>query len=672
MRKFLTSLAAISLIGSLFIFTPSRALAAAAGTAKVTSTDVDIIQVDVSRENDGNLQTYLAAPGAFINLQIRLDEAGDDADLVDTVAFSLKNAIFTGAYTNDNAYTCTDTGVDDNLDAGNLVWTTGNKAATPVATISASINCGAGTGADGGVDSMSILYFQVQVPAHGSAVLTVDSGAADKKVYFFAQENNDEIYVGSGSLPASSGAGNCTHPDFSTAGAAQGSIQEALFAAFAGVNQNSDTIIVCDGTYTYTGDFEEYEGADLFDGSILVVAESDGGANLNGANDFQLIHTDDVDLEIDGIDFIDGYTSGAGAAIAVYDGDLDISDSSFDSNTADDDSDSNDGGAVFVSDGDLHVDNSVFTDNYAYSDGGAVWAKFGDVTIGDSEFSGNYSGDDGGAVVVRSGTDFSSRTQLTITESLFDGNEADNYGGAVFSGHSVDLDVAESEFTDNYTDDDEGAAIYAQDDATIGFSIFEDNEADSDDAGAIWFDEQAHIHDSDFVGNSSYGRGGAVYAEVQLRLEDSTFTSNESGDEGGAVFARGVSTVSGSRFVRNTSVAWGGGLSAYDDSTISDTVFRSNHSRKGGAIDSMGERLYLSSTKFINNYASLWGGAISRQANEYKKMDLGDVDATTIFRANRARVGGPVALYNWGSNRLIARQFARFWLAVGAHAYIVR
>ena len=30
-------------------------------------------------------------------------------------------------------------------------------------------------------------------------------------------------------------------------------------------------------------------------------------------------------------------------------------------------------------------------------------------------------------------------------------------------------------------DDDEGAAIYAQDDATIGFSIFEDNEADSDD-----------------------------------------------------------------------------------------------------------------------------------------------------------------------------------------------
>ena len=153
MRKFLTSLAAISLIGGLFIFSPSRALAAAAGTAKVTSTDVDIIHVDVSRENDGNLQTYLAAPGAFINLQIRLDEAGDDADLVDTVAFSLKNAIFTGAYTNDNAYTCTDTGVDDNLDAGNLVWTTGNKAATPVATISASINCGAGTGADGGVDS---------------------------------------------------------------------------------------------------------------------------------------------------------------------------------------------------------------------------------------------------------------------------------------------------------------------------------------------------------------------------------------------------------------------------------------------------------------------------------------------------------------------------------------
>ena len=152
----------------------------------------------------------------------------------------------------------------------------------------------------------------------------------------------------------------------------------------------------------------------------------------------------------------------------------------------------------------------------------------------------------------------------------------------------------------------------------------------------------------------------------------SRFQRNYAGDEGGAVFADDVSTVSGSRFVRNTSVAWGGGLSAAADSTISDTVFRSNHSRKGGAIDSWGERLYLSSTKFINNYASLWGGAIARTANYDQKMDLGDVAATTIFRANRARVGGPVALYNWGNDQVIARQFARFWLAVGAHTFIVR
>ncbi len=646
MRKFLTSLAAISLIGSLFLGAPASVAAAGTGSAKVYALEGgDYIHADGSREEDGARQTYLSPAGTTMNMQIELIEDGDDADLVDTITFSLKNAVFAGTYNDDNGYGAYDDG-DYNDDACYLDWTSGNKTTTPTATITAYLDCNAGTGADGAPDQRTYLNFDVVIPAGGSAVLTVDSAAADVKVFFFAAEDADDIYVGSGSLPAASGEGNCTNPDFSTVNAAQGSAEEAIFAALAGVDQDTDTIIVCDGTFEYEADIENYDGDDLYDGTLTIENESGVDASdivLDGNSNYNLLHVENASLDVTGLKFLNA--------------------------------DVNDGGAaIYLNDGALTVEDSIFNSNNADGSGGAIRALISDESsITDSSFNNNDAGFRGGAVNVRSAT--SNTEYLYLDGTVFEGNSAEEEGGAVRSGHNIMLDVWNSEFTSNYSNDNDGGAILANDDATIGYSVFTENVAE-DDGGAIYFDERAWIEDSVFTrneaGDGSGNDGGAVYAEQRTLIVDSTFTSNFAGDEAGAVYSDGLTAVYDSRFINNRSVEWAGAASFAETAWVYDTVFRGNKSRGGGAIDSWGERLFLVRSKFINNQATQWGGAIARAYDEGGLTLVGDVDRTTIFRANRSRVGLPVALYYTEGHRLAARQAVHVWNAAGAQSHIVR
>jgi len=708
MRKFLTSLAAISLIGSLFLGAPAPVAAAGTGSAKVYALeDGDYIHADDSREEDGARQTYLSPAGTTMNMQIELIEDGDDADLVDTITFSLKNAVFAGTYNDDNGYGAYDDG-DYNDDACYLDWTSGNKTTTPTATITAYLDCNAGTGADAAPDQRTYLNFDVVIPAGGSAVLTVDSAAADVKVFFFAAEDADDIYVGSGSLPAASGDGDCTNPDFSTNALAQGTIDEALFAALAGVDENEDTIIVCDGTYTYIDDIEFYVGTDLFDNTIHIHEATGATVKFDGVDAYNLLNATGANFEISGIEFEDGQRS-YGGAINLENGDLYLSNTLFDSNSA-----NSDGGAVRVVSGDVDVNNSDFTDNYAYDfggaihvatsgnltvtdssfedneagddnggaisvadgnidvessyfennsadeDGGAIFARYGNASVTDSEFVDNEAGHKGGAIIIRNNDDDTSESYFSIDSSIFDGNTSYSKGGAVMSAHNVYLDVQDSVFRDNSSDDYDGGAIMAQDDATIGFSTFLRNEA-YDDGGAVYFDEHAAINDSRFVDNFSDGQGGAVFAEVWTLVDDTVF-------------------------LRNRSTSWAGALSLGGYAWLDGAIFRANKSRRGGAIDSKGESIYLKESKFINNRATQWGGAVTREGYSV----FGDFDGTNLFRGNQARIGDAVALYGWqgfwdynydteeeffSPNPLArpqVRATARVWIDAGATVWINR
>jgi predicted outer membrane repeat protein len=404
--------------------------------------------------------------------------------------------------------------------------------------------------------------------------------------------------------------------------------------------------VLCEHRYEYTDDIREYDGDDLYDGTLTIENETGVDASdivLDGNSNYNLLNVTDASLDVTGLKFIDA--------------------------------DVNDGGAaIFLDNGALDVDNSIFNSNNADGSGGAIRAHISDESsITDSSFNNNDAGFRGGAVNVRSAT--SNTEFLDMESNVFEGNAADDEGGALRTGHNIMLSVYNSEFTSNYSNEDDGGAILANDDATIGYSVFTENVAE-DDAGAIYFDETAWIEDSVFTrneaGDGSGNVGGAVFAEQRTLIMDSTFTSNFAGDEAGAVYSDGLAGVLDSRFINNRSVEWAGAASFAESAWVEGTVFRGNKSRLGGAIDSWGERLYLARSKFINNQATQWGGAIARGFYDGGITLVGDVDRTSIFRANRSSVGLPVALYWTEGHRLAARQALHVWNAAGAQSHIVR
>ena len=700
MRKLLTALAATSLIGSLFLAAPAPVAAAEATDSKVEASHTDVIHYDVSRDTAGKFQTYLAPASSVLDMTITMYEGGLDGDLQDTVTLSLKNGSLAGTYGDSSGYPGFDGG-DTNPYACTLDWNETNEAAAPTASLTAAVDCnagdgpGIGDGADGAADHTVTLSFTVTLPAGGSSVLTVSGVGDSYKVYFFAAEAADDIYVGSGSLPAAAGDGNCTNPDFSTDPAAQGTMDEALFAALSAVDDVNDTIIICNGTYTYIDDIELYSGIEQYDATIHIEEAPSATVKLDGVDDWSLLNASGVDLDITGIEFEDGELS-SGGGVNLESGDLTLTDTIFDSNEAlgfyggavrvssgdvhvvnstfTGNRANQDGGAIHIGvDGDMTVTGSTFTDNGAYNDdggaisvanggvtieesefidnfcqdfGGAIYSFNGDVIVTSSNFEDNYSDNEGGAIANKTPEDTGIYV-MSIEDSTFDDNEADDRGGAVFSDHDTLLEVDDSVFTDN-SSSGYGGAVFARDDATIGFSVFLRNESSNAEGGAVYFDEHAKIHDSRFVDNYAYDEGGAVYAETMTYVDDTVF-------------------------LRNRSLSWAGALSLAGNAWLDGAIFRANKSRRGGAIDSWGDRLHLVESRFINNRATRDGGAIIRDGETL----FGDVGPDTIFRGNQARLGDAVAIYRWkevngGPGREVARTWSRVWVAAGTTVWLVR
>jgi hypothetical protein len=127
----------------------------------------------------------------------------------------------------------------------------------------------------------------------------------------------------------------------------------------------------------------------------------------------------------------------SGGAIDIDSGDLTVTDSSLDSNSAD-----NDGGAINIAYGDLTVTGSNFDSNSAvYRDGGAINIADGDLTVTDSSFTSNSAGNDndgeGGAIRIIRG-------DHTVTGSDFSSNSAGDNGGAMSLSSDATLSVSNS------------------------------------------------------------------------------------------------------------------------------------------------------------------------------------------------------------------------------------
>jgi hypothetical protein len=150
-----------------------------------------------------------------------------------------------------------------------LSWTN-----TSTTNRTGNINCDE----DGGDVHQIGVDFNVTMPTAGPVVLYVTGVGSAFKVYFLVQETADNIYVGPGSI--ANGAGNCTTPDFTTDDSAQGfDDQEAIDAALQSIDDDGDTVVLCEHRYEYTDDIREYDGDDLYDGTLTIENETGVDAN---------------------------------------------------------------------------------------------------------------------------------------------------------------------------------------------------------------------------------------------------------------------------------------------------------------------------------------------------------------------------------------------------------
>jgi predicted outer membrane repeat protein len=425
----------------------------------------------------------------------------------------------------------------------------------------------------------------------------------------------ETYYVG----PGTDTGGSCTTPDYTTDAVDDDeAIQDAVDAAVA--NAGVDTIVICDGSYVITALIDVTADTE----GLIIEGETSAELSVLDGEGTQFLDTNE-DLTIRDLTFSNFVVGGDGGAVIhnnSSDDLLTVEDSVFSGNSADY------GGAIYW-DGQGEITDSTFEDNFAWDDGGAI--LFGeDASIGYSVFEDNFAEDHGGAVY----GDFF----LTLNHSDFVSNSSWGSGGAVYA--DKDVDSFYSTFTGNGTTS-QGGAIYAHDDASTGYSVFTDNTSgyrggaihtqnEKNDSGVGV--RETHVYHSIFTGNRvlaetegrPFGRGGAVFGEDECTVTDSTFTDNEvsalDSARGGALYCdEDIELLADNRFSGNSATGGdtGRGGAVYGDEDLGD-------SRSSGAFRN----------SFTNNTASHYGGAM------YLEDDIEAQFSKNVFKRNSAGEDG--------------------------------
>ena len=373
-----------------------------------------------------------------------------------------------------------------------------------------------------------------------------------------------------------------------------------------------------------------------------------------------------------------------GAGIFVAGSDFTVSDCVFDKNSAfgkgDMTPNNNNGAAIVVTDTGKDITGAItgskFTNNKAQY-GGAIYICEGNIAISDSLFENNSADVEGGAIDIGSAIN---NPVVTIEDSKFVNNtpqaihnskelhlgietftDLQNAINLVDGILTLDSDIAMTDdeaagFVDgvainkNIRIDGKGHTISAEDLGRIfsigeGFTVTLTNatliNGKATEGGAIYNDGSLTLSDVKLSDNAADSYGGAVFNNGHLVVSDSVFDSNDivnrgsaSVDYGGAAIYNwydGVLTVSGSNFTNN--------IKNYK-----------NGDNLVGAITTIGNAT-VSGSNFVNN-SGRWGGAISATGAELRKNSSTLTVSNTIFRDNAALYAG--AVYIWGSNYNIA------------------
>ena len=384
-----------------------------------------------------------------------------------------------------------------------------------------------------------------------------------------------------------------------------------------------------------------------------------------------------------------------GAGIFVAGSDFTVSDCVFDKNTAfgkgNMTPNNNNGAAIVVTDTGKDITGAItgsnFTNNKAQY-GGAIYICEGNIAISDSLFENNSADVEGGAIDIDSAIN---NPVVTVENSKFVNNTPQaihnskelHLGIETFTDLQNAIDLVDGILTldsDIAMTDDEAAGfvggVAINKDIVIdgkghtidaknlgrifsigeGFTITLTNatliNGKADKGGAIYNDGSLTLSDVKLSDNAADSYGGAVFNNGELVVSDSVFDSNDivnrgsaSVDYGGAAIYNwydGVLTVSGSNFTNNIKNYKNGdrlvgAVATIGDATISDSCFVNNAGRWGGAISASGyliagddvNTLTVSGSTFKEN-GGLYGAGIFVAGSDFTVSDC-VFDKNTAF-----------------------------------------
>jgi predicted outer membrane repeat protein len=309
-----------------------------------------------------------------------------------------------------------------------------------------------------------------------------------------------------------------------------------------------------------------------------------------------------LDVTVSNSTLSENSSSSQGGAIFGIDA-VTISNSTFSGNSA-----GTDGGAIVADgEGDVNISGSTLSGNSAERSGGALFS-LGAVNVLNSSFSNNTADEDvdnegdGGAVYASQ--------DIIFSNIIFSGNSA-VYGGAIYG--TQDLTIENSTLSDNGSNL-QGGAIYSTGELTVSSTEFSENTATDDGGGAIWSVGTSSFDDATFSGNTSGDQGGALHAMENSTFTNSRLTNNEA-IEGGAVYmsSGNTLTITTSTLTSNRATAGqGGAVRSLSPVDISGSTLSGNRSESaaGGAVWSNSSVTISANSTLNNNFADQDGGAV--------------------------------------------------------------
>ncbi len=408
-----------------------------------------------------------------------------------------------------------------------------------------------------------------------------------------------------------------------------------------------------------------------------------GNAPGNGG----AIHvTGDSLVEISGGSVISNTAASEGGGFWNNKGEMNVSGTTFTDNVASGESADNGGGALFNNGGVMNVMNAMISLNKATGasgSGGGALSDGGVLNISGSTFDSNTSNRAGG------GIETTNDASLSLTDVNFNNNETGNApgnggavhitgaGSATISGGSVTGNTAASEgggfwngtgtmtitgvdFSANNAagagaDQGGGALFNAGGTLNVNGGTISGNTATgaSGSGGGILNDGGTlTISNANLENNSSMRAGGGIEGNVgTMTVTDTDFRHNSTGDapgNGGAIHITGAgnATIVNGTAANNTAASEGGGFwNGSGTMSVKGTILANNMANGndatngGGGLFNAGGTLLVSETMINDNVA---GGTSGSGGGIFNDDGTLTVEDSTITRNEAVRAGGGI------------------------------